>query len=125
MTAHPWRSLDGGINQPLFQSFQQVVLSLLLSHPGMSVSALQRHLPVVSPAELEQLLAFLALEDKITERVYEDQPVALFSQPFGFDDEEGRGRSRKRRKTQHRHRNEQQAQTSQRYLFPTTHTFAL
>jgi len=91
----------------------------------MSVSALQRHLPVVSPAELEQLLSFLALEDKITERVYADQTVALFSQPFGFDDDEGQGRRRKRRKTS-RHRDEQQAQTaSQRYLFPTTHAFAL
>jgi len=126
LAAHPWRSLAGGIHQPLFQSFQQSVLSLLLAHPGLSAAALQRRLPVVSPAELEQLLAFLALEGKVAERVQRDSPAALFSQPFGVDQRDERRRKKKRRKTQPMQlREDDQPTPAQRYLFPTTQAFAL
>jgi hypothetical protein len=138
ITAAPWRSLTGDMLDPdRLALFQRAVLSILLLHPGMTVAALSRHLPVLTPAELDELLNSLRLADKVSEQFRRvETPAALFSRMEDEEDEaeeEGQEEASRARRRRRKRRKlaaaaavaeaAATAPTTQRYVFPTVRAF--
>jgi len=129
IVAHPWRLLDGGVNESLFQAFRQTILSHLLSRPGITFSTLQHVMPGLSPSELRQCLQLLCMEGKIHVVRQKKEQVSLFSK---LDDASGSDKKkRKRRKMKHNgaaaaaqmEMEIEDASEEQEYFFPTPTAF--
>lgn len=144
LLAHPWRSLSGDLSEDRFPEFQRMLLSYLLLHPGCSLASLRHAMPLLTHAELEDLLQFLKLQGVVEERALAQETCSLFSQPFNWEDQaeeeddeenEGAGSAERRRKRRKNKRRRREATASaadssatppmQRYLFPTQRAFAV
>jgi len=122
ITAAPWRTLGGdALDRERLAAHERAVLSILLLQPGMSVAALGRRLPVLMPAELDELLSGMEQAGKVQmQRRQVDRPASLFSQPDDLGDEDEQARARKKRR---RLAAPSAVPPLQRYVFPTARAF--
>lgn len=101
---HPWIMLDGSVNTSFLASINNALLSLVVHRPGISLEAVTRRFPVLTPAEIVHILGLLEIDGKVTSRKMRER-AATFASCFGSDGQESSNNRKSKWRT---------------YYFPTT-----